>query len=71
MITSSDTSQIELTINNYSGVMTDKQLNHLIAFLSRSKENIFFELKHEKDEHAKTIAEKSLYLAENDEAMRQ
>lgn len=51
--------------------MTDKQLNHLIAFLSRSKENIFFELKHEKEEHAKTIAEKSLYLAENDEAMRQ
>lgn len=51
--------------------MTDEQLNHLIAFLSRSKENIFFELKHEKEEHAKIVAEKDRCLAEKDEAMKQ
>lgn len=50
-------------VYNYSGVMTDEQLNHLIAFLSRSKENIFFELKHEKEEHAKIVAEKDRCLA--------
>ena len=57
-------------VYNYSGVMTDEQLNHLIAFLSRSKENIFFELKHEKEEHAKIVAEKDRCLAEKDEALR-
>ena len=31
-------------VYDYSGVMTDEQLNHLIAFLSRNKENIFLEL---------------------------
>lgn len=56
-------------VYNYSGVMTDEQLNHLIAFLSRSKENIFFELKHAKEEHAKAIAEKDRCLAEKDEAL--
>lgn len=50
--------------------MTDEQLNHLIAFLSRSKENIFFELKHKKEEHAKAIAEKDRCLSEKDEALR-
>lgn len=57
-------------VYNYSGVMTDEQLNHLIAFLSRSKENIFFELKHAKEEHAKIVAEKDRCLAEKDEALR-
>ena len=56
-------------VYNYSGVMTDEQLNHLIAFLSRSKENIFFELKHAKEEHAKAIAERDRCLAEKDEAL--
>ena len=56
-------------VYDYSGVMTDEQLNHLIAFLSRSKENIFFELKHAKEEHAKAIAEKDRCLAEKDGAL--
>ena len=51
--------------------MTDEQLNHLIAFLSRSKESIFFELKHEKEEHAKAIAEKDRCLAEKGNFERQ
>ena len=50
--------------------MTDEQLNHLIAFLSRSKVNIFFGLKHEKEEHAKNIAEKGRCLAEKYEVLR-
>ena len=37
------TTYIKVEVYNYSGVMMDEQLNHLIAFLSRRKENIFFE----------------------------
>lgn len=60
-------------VYNYSGVMTDEQLNHLIAFLSRNKENIFLELKHvkeERDEQAKVIEEQNRCLEEKDEALR-
>ena len=61
-------------VYDYSGVMTDEQLNHLIAFLSRNKENVFLELKHvkeERDEQAKVIEEQNRCLAEKDEAMKQ
>lgn len=60
-------------VYDYSGVMTDEQLNHLIAFLSRNKENIFLELKHvkeERDEQAKVIEEQNRCLEETDEALR-
>lgn len=43
-------------VYDYSGVMTDEQLNHLIAFLSRNKENIFLELKHVKEERDEQYA---------------
>ena len=61
-------------VYNYSGVMTDEQLNHLIAFLSRNKENVFLELKHvkeERDEQAKVIEEQNRCLEEKDEALRE
>ena len=60
-------------VYDYSGVMTDEQLNHLIAFLSRNKENIFLELKHvkeERDEQAKVIEAQNRCLEEKDEAMK-
>lgn len=60
-------------VYDYSGVMTDEQLNHLIAFLSRNKENIFLELKHvkeERDEQARVIEEQNRCLEEKDEALR-
>ena len=61
-------------VYDYSGVMTDEQLNHLIAFLSRNKENVFLELKHvkeERDEQAKVIEEQNRCLEEKDEALRE
>ena len=61
-------------LHRNSGVMTDEQLNHLIAFLSRNKENIFLELKHVKevrDKQAKVIEEQNHCLDETDEALRE
>lgn len=47
--------------------MTDEQLNHLIEFLSRQKENIFLELKHVKSERDACVADRDAYRAERDE----
>ncbi len=54
-------------VYDYCANMTDEQLNHLIAFISRNKENIFLELRHAKndrDEMARALEEKERILAE-------
>lgn len=37
-------------VYDYCANMTDEQLNHLIAFISRNKENMFLELRHVKED---------------------
>ena len=52
--------------------MTDEQLNHLIAFISHNKENIFLELRHvrnDQDEKAHALEEKERIIAEKDAAL--
>ena len=56
-------------VYDYCSVMTDEQLNHLIEFLSRQKENIFLELKHVKSERDACVAERDAYRAERDESV--
>lgn len=54
-------------VYDYCSVMTDEQLNHLIEFLSRQKENIFLELKHVKSERDAYRAERDECTAERDD----
>ena len=59
-------------VYDYSANMTDEQLNHLIAFISRNKENIFLELRHvknDRDEKARALEEKDRIIAEKDAAL--
>lgn len=37
-------------VYDYCANMTDEQLNHQIAFISRNKENMFLELRHVKED---------------------
>ena len=37
-------------VYDYCANMTDEHLNHLIAFISRNKENMFLELRHVKED---------------------
>jgi len=56
-------------VYDYSANMTDEQLNHLIAFISRNKENIFLELRHvkeDRDAKARALEEKDRALEEKD-----
>ena len=57
---------------DYCATMTDEQLNQLISFISRNKENIFLELKHvrnDRDEKSKALEEKERLLAEKELAL--
>ena len=59
-------------VYDYCANMTDEQLNHLIAFISRNKENIFLELRHvknDRDEKARALEEKDRIIAEKDAAL--
>lgn len=53
---------------DYCSVMTDDQLNHLIEFLSRQKENIFLELNHVKSERDACVAERDEYKKKYEES---
>lgn len=55
-------------VYDYCSVMTDEQLNHLIEFLSRQKENIFLELKHVKSERDACVAERDDYKKKYEES---
>lgn len=59
-------------VYDYCANMTDEQLNHLIAFISRNKENMFLELRHVKenrDAKARALDEKDRVIAEKDAAL--
>lgn len=43
-------------VYDYCANMTDEQLNHLIAFISRNKENMFLELRHVKEDRERRPA---------------
>lgn len=56
-------------VYDYCANMTDEQLNHLIAFISRNKENIFLELRHvkeDRDAKARALEEKDRIIAEQE-----
>lgn len=56
-------------VYDYCANMTDEQLNHLIAFISRNKENMFLELRHvkeDRDAKARALEEKDRIIAEKD-----
>lgn len=56
-------------VYDYCANMTDEQLNHLIAFISRNKENMFLELRHvkeDRDAKAHALEEKDLIIAEQE-----
>lgn len=53
-------------VHDYCANMTDEQLNHLIAFISRNKENMFLELRHvkeDRDAKARALEEKDRIIA--------
>lgn len=59
-------------VYDYCANMTDEQLNHLIAFISRNKENMFLELRHvkeDRDAKARALEEKDRVIAEKDAAL--
>ena len=68
-------------VYDYCANMTDEQLNHLIAFISRNKENMFLELRHVKEgrdakacameEKDRIIAEQETELARKDRVIRE
>ena len=56
-------------VYDYCANMTDEQLNHLIAFISRNKENMFLELRHvkeDRDAKARALEEKDRIIAEQE-----
>ena len=59
-------------VYDYCANMTDEQLNHLIAFISRNKENMFLELRHvkeDRDAKARALEEKDRIIAEQETAL--
>lgn len=59
-------------VYDYCANMTDEQLNHLIAFISRNKESVFLELRHvkeDRDAKARALEEKDRVIAEKDAAL--
>lgn len=56
-------------VYDYCANMTDEQLNHLIAFISRNKESVFLELRHvkeDRDAKARALEEKDRIIAEQE-----
>ena len=56
-------------VYDYCANMTDEQLNHLIAFISRNKESVFLELRHvkeDRDAKAHALEEKDRIIAEQE-----
>ena len=59
-------------VYDYCANMTDEQLNHLIAFISRNRENMFLELRHvkeDRDAKARALEDKDRIIAEQGVAL--
>lgn len=59
-------------VYDYCANMTDEQLNHLIAFISRNKESVFLELRHvkeDRDAKARALEEKDRVIREKNKAL--